>query len=243
VRVDIPTWGSRNDIVPWGLTDWWEYGGITQQVWLEASPKLLVARADVVPHLDGADVSVVLENRGNVALTGSVSVAILPTTLDSANLMNPDPRSLIEAQRAPVATGDLGIASVDAGGHDLLDARFAIAFPDLWTAGRPALYVARVTVRSEDGLTDELYETFGLGEAHDVLVARRLEELQHRPAGPIHQRAGCRRGRVGGMGVAKQAVRKQVGVFADLAFRVQPARGVVEEDVAAVVQAGVFGRP
>jgi beta-galactosidase len=162
VRVDVPTWGSRNDIVPWGLTDWWDYGGITQQVWLEASPKLLVARADVVPHLDGADVSVVLENRDDVALSGSVAVAILPAVLDSSNLMNPDPRRLVAAQQAPIATGDLDMASVDAGGHELLDARFAIAHPDLWSPGQPALYVARVTVRSGDGLTDELYETFGL---------------------------------------------------------------------------------
>jgi beta-galactosidase len=162
VRVDVPEWGSRNDIVPWGLADWWDYGGITQQVWLESSPPLLVARADVVPHLDGADVSVVLENRDNVALTGDVSVAILPTALDSSNLMNPDPRSLVAEQQAPVATGDLGMVTIDAGGHELLDVRFGIAFPDLWSPGRPALYVVRVTVRSEDGLTDELYETFGL---------------------------------------------------------------------------------
>src|SRR2546423_11008726 len=27
VRVDNPPWGTRQDIVPWGLTDWWNYGG------------------------------------------------------------------------------------------------------------------------------------------------------------------------------------------------------------------------
>jgi beta-galactosidase len=162
VRVDVPTWGSRNDIVPWGLTDWWDYGGITQPVWLESSALLLAVRADVVPHLDGADVSVVLENRGDTAVTANVAVTILPTALDSSNLLNPDPRSLVATERAPVATEEAAAVDVDAGGHALLDTRFAIAFPARWSLGQPALYVARVTVEIPGGQPDELYETFGL---------------------------------------------------------------------------------
>jgi beta-galactosidase len=162
VRVDVPEWGSRNDIVPWGLADWWEYGGITQPVWLEASPLLLVARADVVPHLDGADVSVVLENRDDVARSGSVAVTILPAVLDSSDLMTADPRSLVPASSLPVATQDLGVETVDPGGNLLLDASFTIGSPDLWDVGRPALYVLRVTVQPEDGQSDQLFETFGL---------------------------------------------------------------------------------
>ena len=38
VRVDNPEWGTRDDIVPWGLADWWNYGGIVGDVWLEAVP-------------------------------------------------------------------------------------------------------------------------------------------------------------------------------------------------------------
>ncbi|HET8587736.1 MAG TPA: glycoside hydrolase family 2 TIM barrel-domain containing protein [Candidatus Limnocylindria bacterium] len=68
VRVDNPPWGTRNDIVPWGLADWWNYGGITQPVWLEATPPVHAVRADVVPHLDGADVSVVVRNAADDAL-------------------------------------------------------------------------------------------------------------------------------------------------------------------------------
>jgi beta-glucuronidase len=68
VRVDNPPWGTRNDIVPWGLTDWWNYGGITQPVWLEAMPPVHAVRADVVPHLDGADVTVALRNSADDVL-------------------------------------------------------------------------------------------------------------------------------------------------------------------------------
>ncbi|HET6381568.1 MAG TPA: glycoside hydrolase family 2 TIM barrel-domain containing protein [candidate division Zixibacteria bacterium] len=60
LRVDNPAWGTRNDIVPWGLADWWNYGGITQPVWIELTPPLHVVRADAVPHLDGLDVVVTL---------------------------------------------------------------------------------------------------------------------------------------------------------------------------------------
>src|SRR5438876_1057395 len=56
VRVDNPEWGTRDDIVPWGLADWWNYGGIVGDVWLEAVPGMSAVRADVSPHLDGADI-------------------------------------------------------------------------------------------------------------------------------------------------------------------------------------------
>ena len=48
VRVDNPAWGTRQDIVPWGLTDWWNYGGLLQPVWLEATSSVYAVRADVV---------------------------------------------------------------------------------------------------------------------------------------------------------------------------------------------------
>ncbi len=67
VRIDNPPWGTRNDIVPWGLADWWNYGGITGRVWIEATPATHLVRADVVPHLDGIDVAVVMRRTAGVA--------------------------------------------------------------------------------------------------------------------------------------------------------------------------------
>jgi beta-glucuronidase len=79
VRVDNPAWGSRNDIVPWGLADWWNYGGITRPVWLEAGDPVQVARADVVPHLDGADVQMVVWNAGHTTADATPSPTASPT--------------------------------------------------------------------------------------------------------------------------------------------------------------------
>ncbi|HEX5396838.1 MAG TPA: glycoside hydrolase family 2 TIM barrel-domain containing protein [Candidatus Limnocylindria bacterium] len=83
VRVDNPPWGTRNDIVPWGLTDWWNYGGITGSVWLEATPPIHAVRADVVPHLDGADVSVVLRHAAMIGPEPSATPAPSPTPTTS----------------------------------------------------------------------------------------------------------------------------------------------------------------
>jgi len=85
VRIANPSWGSRNDIVPWGLADWWNYGGLTGGVWLEATPATHLVRADVVPHLDGIDVAVVLHR------TGAESVADASPTASPTPSPSPSP--------------------------------------------------------------------------------------------------------------------------------------------------------
>src|SRR5436190_872325 len=95
VRVDNPVWGTRDDIVPWGLADWWNYGGIVGDVWLEALPAFSVVRADVTPHLDGADVSIVVQHRGDRSLDGALDVRLWPAQVNASNRLDPDARNLI----------------------------------------------------------------------------------------------------------------------------------------------------
>jgi beta-glucuronidase len=82
IRVDNPKWGTRNDIVPWGLTDWWNYGGITRSIRIEATPALNVVRADVTPHLDGMDVGVVVSRARSVI--GQAGASASPTASATA---------------------------------------------------------------------------------------------------------------------------------------------------------------
>src|SRR6266550_6418625 len=100
VRVDNPEWGTRDDIVPWGLADWWNYGGIVGDVWLEAIPALSAVRSDVTPHLDGADVSIVVQHRGDRSLKGSLEVRLWPAQVNADNHLDPDSRSLIPPDAA-----------------------------------------------------------------------------------------------------------------------------------------------
>ena len=162
VRVDNPPWGTRQDIVPWGLTDWWNYGGLTQPVWIEATPSIYAVRADVVPHLDGADIAVTVYQRGGEDAPVQVGIDVLPATVDPTNLTNPDPLSLVPLGAVPIAS-----QRVDAGllGHDgttQVHASFSLANADLWSPQSPALYVLQVQVFWQERLVDQLNETFGL---------------------------------------------------------------------------------
>jgi beta-glucuronidase len=174
VRVDNPAWGTRNDIVPWGLADWWNYGGIIGDVWLEATPALSVVRADVVPHLDGADVSIVLDHRGSVAVPASLDVSLFPAEVTPANLTNPDAGSLIPPDAAPLLDQHLDVGMLGTDSVVKVDAPFAIRGADLWRPGSPELYVIRVDVN--DGLVpvDHLYTSFGLRQVRVDANAPRI---------------------------------------------------------------------
>jgi beta-galactosidase len=162
VRVSRPPLGTRLDLDPWGLTDWWTYGGITGDVWLEAQPDLSAVRADVVPHLDGADVRIVLANRGPPVDDPVLRVEVLSAAVTDDNLLNPDPRSLISPGSSPPFEESLGLGPIGGQAVKRLDAPFVIRDPDLWSPARPALYVLHVALLVGSHIEDELYESFGL---------------------------------------------------------------------------------
>jgi beta-galactosidase len=175
VRVDDPAWGTRLDIVPWGLADWWNYGGITGPVSIEGVPSLSVVRADVTPHLDGADVSVVLQNRGDAEQDElSLVTEVLPTAVDSGNVTDPDPRRLVPAAAVPIASQVQALDPMPAGGVRRVSAPFVIRRADLWSPERPALYVLHAALIGQRGTVDEVYETFGLRQIRVDTTAPRL---------------------------------------------------------------------
>ncbi|HEV2030372.1 MAG TPA: glycoside hydrolase family 2 TIM barrel-domain containing protein [Candidatus Dormibacteraeota bacterium] len=161
VRVDNPPWGSRNDIVPWGLADWWNYGGITQPVWLEAHPSLYVVRADVTPHLDSADISVVLGNQSSTPIDASLAISILPAGVTPSNLTDPDPKSQLPADAVPVVSDTVDAGRLDAGEVTRNETTYTFESPDLWTPQRPALYLLHITVTGAGTTVDDYWDTFG----------------------------------------------------------------------------------
>ncbi len=162
VRVDNPPWGTRDDIVPWGLADWWNYGGIVGDVWLERLPALSAVRADVTPHLDGADVSIVVQHRGPAAVQASMDVRLWPAQTTSTNLLNPDALSLVPADARPLLDHHIDIGTMSGDSTVRVAAPFTMRSPDLWTPTIPALYVLGVTVDSGAQPVDVLYTSFGL---------------------------------------------------------------------------------
>ncbi|HEV8490566.1 MAG TPA: glycoside hydrolase family 2 TIM barrel-domain containing protein [Candidatus Limnocylindrales bacterium] len=162
VRVDNPPWGSRNDIVPWGLADWWNFGGLTRPVWIEASAPVHAVRADVVPHLDGADLSVVVRNAGSEAAEPTLTFEVLPATVTDANVLERDPRRLITTGARPLVRTSLGPERLEAGEIARLDTSFILANAATWSPRSPSLYVLRVTVSIDGRVVDRMHETFGL---------------------------------------------------------------------------------
>jgi len=163
VRVIDPPKGTRVDVLPWYFSDSWEYEGITGPVWLEASNVLHVVRADVVPHLDAADVSVVVQNSSDQSFQNvSLDVEVLPAAVTRANLTNPDPASLLPSQPASIAT--MSIDNLGFGGRAVLvrDGSFVFSGADRWSVRRPALYVLGVYLTVDGVVVDSFYDTFGL---------------------------------------------------------------------------------
>src|SRR5690349_2464014 len=162
VRVDNPEWGTRDDIVPWGLADWWNYGGIAGDVWMEALPALSVVRADVTPHLDGADVSIVVQHRGARNVNATLEVQLWPAQVNATNLLDPDARALIPTDAVALFDHHLDVGSVGGDSVFRVPAPFSIRSADLWNPALPALYVLRVTTLEDDQAVDDFYTSFGL---------------------------------------------------------------------------------
>ncbi len=174
VRVDNPPWGTRQDIVPWGLTDWWNYGGLPQPVWMEATAPVYAVRADIVPHLDSADIAVTLHQRGGDPTPVAVGLDILPATVDLTNLTNPDPTSLIPDGAVPIASQRIDAGQLARDGTSQVHASFSLTNAALWSPQSPALYVLQVHVFWQERRSDQLYETFGLRHIAVDATAPRL---------------------------------------------------------------------
>ena len=183
VRVHAIPIGSRADTVPWALVDWWNYAGITGDVWLEAAPAAHVVRADVRPFLDAVDVGVVLDHAASLAggrgtaaaidreaATAMLSVSVLPATVTEENLLDPDPRALLATAADPLVTVEQEVAVPNPGAASATTLSFTFGEADLWSPARPALYVLRIDLRwaeqpmdaREARPTDTYWTTFGI---------------------------------------------------------------------------------
>jgi beta-glucuronidase len=183
VRVHTIARGTRTDVVPWGATDWWNYGGLTGPVWLEASALTHVVRADVVPHLDAAEVSVLVGRTARPAgmplpepasagggEAATVRVSIHAASVDPDNLLDPDPRSLLPDPADPLLVAEEPITFPTAGAQAGATISLQFGNADTWSPAVPALYVLHVELLRdaplsdprEGRLHDELWTTFGI---------------------------------------------------------------------------------
>jgi beta-galactosidase/beta-glucuronidase len=180
IRVDNPAWGTRNDIVPWGLADWYNFGGLIRPVWLEATDPVQIVRADVVPHLDGADLSVVVRDAGAQGATASLRAEVFAARSGRGDVLDPDPRRLIPTRASPVVSETLDPGALNPGDTVRVDGGFLISGASTWSPLTPNLYVLRVTLTVDGRVVDILHETFGLRQV-TVDAAHPAVNLNGRP--------------------------------------------------------------
>src|SRR3989475_681562 len=194
VRFVDPPRGTRLDIVPWGLADSWDYAGITGPVWLEASDVMHVVRADVVPHLDAADVAIVVQNSGDQAVSdATISVEVLPAAVTDSTLLDDNPMILVPRRREAVAVATIDKLSLAAGGVMQRNVSFEFHKADRWGLGNPGLLMLAdrlgLGVWEEIPLNHYTPETFSLvmqrGIPQQMLAEMALRDF-NRPSVLFH---------------------------------------------------------
>jgi beta-glucuronidase len=135
---------------------------------------LSVVRADVVPHLDGAGIQAVVQNRGSKVDDARLQLEVLPAAVTQANLLTPDARSLIAAGQPMLSSWTLDLGSLDSDVVKRVNASFLVRQPDLWSPVLPALYVVHVSVTSGAEVSDQLFNSFGLRQIQVDPSAPRL---------------------------------------------------------------------
>jgi len=185
VRVHTIPLGTRSDIVPWGIVDWWNYGGLTGSVWLEASAPVHVARADVVPHLDAVDLAVLVSHAGTLVGGSSegeeersadagrvrVTASVFSASVTPENVLDRDPRRLVPGDAEPIIEVEEELDLPSAGEVASLPLSIGFREADTWSPERPALYALRVDIAPLDPQegqgplpveTDTFWTTFGI---------------------------------------------------------------------------------
>ena len=163
VRVDNIPWNTTKAIVPYRICDWWNYGGIYREVYLEAIDPVYIARADVIPYmlknLWAMNLTIVVHNTLPHPVGANISVEVLPVKFSNA-LAGPCLKSAISKQS--IASANFTVSLYGNRVH-----AFKVSFKSLrpleWSPESPNLYVAHVKLNSS-AYHDELYTQFGFRE-------------------------------------------------------------------------------
>jgi len=164
-RIDAVPWEIRLDTLPFHPTsDWQHYGGIVQDVYLEATPPIHVVRADVLPENRAGklDVSVVVENRG--LSTETITAAVRVFTLDPDHPgYQSDPVAAHLSGDPVFLSGNVETSlTLASGAYTRLGFDVSIPDPLLWTPAEPNLYVLEATLYAGRDELDSFSTQFGI---------------------------------------------------------------------------------
>lgn len=168
IRIDNPPWGSRLDTIPAiAGTDYFNYTGIIQDIFIEVTERVMIARADFVTKDLSGDVAVkvVVSNYENESKTVIVKREIYKAE-QSRYKDSPSIANLIGESDALITLAPIEI-ELDGNEDQLLNYNFSIPNPKIWDVLEPNLYVSRISILDENGVVmDTLYTQFGIRTIH-----------------------------------------------------------------------------
>lgn len=178
VRVDNIPWvpsGNRdqeNLTVPCFIGDWWNYGGIKRDVYIEVCPEINIARADVRTKLTGPgqaqfSANVVINNRSEADTTLKVEMHVYKAKVNEKNILSENAKDLIDFTKPLALQGEKAVEFTVLG-KDTGACVFTVhtGAAELWTPAQPNLYILQVKIYDlkTKQLIDKYYTQFGFRE-------------------------------------------------------------------------------
>jgi beta-glucuronidase len=164
VRIDKPFPGVRQDAVPsWVAMDWWDYGGIIQDIYLDSAPALHVVRTNIYPRDYNGTLEVQVVVANDTDSPASAAVELQPFHADpeaEAYFTDPRPAGII-GEKAYLEGQASQVVNVPANGMAVAVFGVRIIAPERWTPREPNLYVLHTRVAAGEN-SDDHYNQFGI---------------------------------------------------------------------------------
>jgi beta-glucuronidase len=147
---DNSQWHNNRDIIPYATADWWNYGGILRDVYLECLPAMHIARLDAQGSI-----------QNSVPVLKGTAMIIHPPESLHLSLFTGKKDTLLKMHVDRCAGGeilaemDLEVKSI---GDDLGLAtfRFPVEKANPWTSENPQLYYLRAEIPDGDAFTTQV---------------------------------------------------------------------------------------
>jgi beta-galactosidase len=175
IRVDNPEWDIKNvfsyTIQPNGA-DFFNYGGIVRELYLEAAPEAAISRVDVrqtgfstTNNVNGSldaeiDIAWKCPSPGSVpGDTGTISVGVYPLMFENETALKSRETWRFANTSAPVFTtsASVSLASIASTGYAAFRCNASIPFVAYWSTKRPSLYAVMINLTA--GSTTDQYCT------------------------------------------------------------------------------------
>ncbi|MBI5730772.1 MAG: T9SS type A sorting domain-containing protein [Ignavibacteriales bacterium] len=163
VRVDNIAWGTRNDIVPYTIADWFNYSGILHDVYLEIASTVSVVRTNVIPKdLEGnLETNIVIFNKKTSPSNVTASVRVYEALINQNNIQSEFAKDII-GNEVTLTGITQNVVVVSNESSTVWKTNLKITNPKLWSPKQPNLYVAKITLTENGNIVDEYYTQFGI---------------------------------------------------------------------------------